>query len=282
MVEVLLRNNIHTTATATFAKPDWHQDVLKYQGAQEFLAKVAADPTLPQRYHRPGCPPYHRKTYWAGGIQYRPSRYNSPAEAKAQEIQRRLTKEGKPNTPDHMVAHAMFGYWLDLLAPGFESPAPLSLWPQCIAAVFPNDATMTRAKAALYLNDIKKLRNRVSHHEPVWSLAVPKTPAGVHAYMTQRVNEMVELLGAMNQHAVTLLHNTGALARLQWLLQPQTIAEYAGQAQAVTIDLRRLTRMVRRLAASTARRRTAAAVNPGRAVHVSHGGATILTVLPHA
>lgn len=283
MVEVLLRNNVHSAATATFGKLDWHQDVLKYQSGQEFQRKVTATPALAQRFYHPSCPPHHRRTAWSAGVRRRLERYLSPAEAKHQDILKRLTKEGKPNTPDQVVAHAMFGYWLDLLAPGFDSPAALSLWPQCTAAVFPNDATMTRAKAAAYLNNIKKLRNRVSHHEPVWSLAIPKTPAGVSTYMTQQVNQMLELAGAMNQHAVTLLHNGGALARLQWLLMPKTIAEYAGQAQPSPVDLRRLTRKVRQLATGAARRRTAAAAaNPGRAINVTHAGTTILTVMPHA
>lgn len=283
MVEVLLRNGIQQAATAQFGKPDWHQDVLKWQGSQEFQGKAAANATFHQDFYRPGCPPYDKRTVWLGTNKYKPRRYFSPAESKREEIVWRLNKEGKPNTPDQMVAHAMFGFWLDLLAPGFEGADPLALWPKCTSAVFPNDVSMDRAKVARYLNDIKKLRNRVSHHEPVWSLAAPKTPSGVHTYMTQQVTQMVELVGAMNHDVVTLLHNCGTLGRLEWLLQPQTIAAYAGQSQAATVDMRRLTRTVRKLAAGAARRKaTATLVNPGKAVHVAHAGGAVLTVLPHA
>lgn len=282
MVEVLLRNAIQAAATAAFGKPDWQQDVLKWQGGQEFQAKVAVNPTFRQAFYRPGCPPNDKKKFWVGTTQFKPRRYFSAAESKREEIVHRLTKEGKPNTPDQLVAHAMFGFWLDLFRPGFDSIDPLALWPKCTTTVFPNDATMDRARAAQYLDDIKKLRNRVSHHEPVWSLAVPKTPAGVQTYMTQQVKQVMELIGAMNQDAVTLLHNCGALSRIEWLLQPQTITAYAGQGQVTTVDMRRLTRTIRKLATGASRRKTAAVLNPTKAVHVTHRGTAVLTVLPHA
>lgn len=282
-VEVLLRNAVQVAATTAFGKPDWHQDVLKWQGGQEFMGKVAADPHLPEAFWRPGCSPYDKKAYWVGATKHKPRRYFSAAESKREEILRRLTREGKANTPDQMVAHSMIGYWLDLFAVGFEGADALALWPQCTAAVFPHDATMSRARAAQYLNDIKKLRNRMSHHEPVWSSALPRTPAGVHRYMTQQVRQMVELIGAMSQDVLMLLHNCGALVRIDSLLQPQTIAHYTGQGAARTIDLRRLKRTVGKLAQSASRRRsTGVPVSPGKAIHLVIGGVPVVTLLPHS
>jgi hypothetical protein len=110
-----------------------------------------------------------------------------------------------------------------------------------------------RAKVAQYLNDIKKMRNRMSHHEPVWSSALPRTPAGVHAYMTQQVRQMAELIGAMSQDALMLLHSSGAVVRIDSLLQPQTIASYAVQGAANIVDPRRLKRAVRKLAQNASR-----------------------------
>lgn len=282
MVEVVLRNSIHMAASAQFATPRWYQDVLKNEGDVQFPLKVAMDPGLAQRNYRTGIQPYNRRTIWVAGTPRRLKHWRSQSEARLDEIQDRLSSDGKPQTPDQIVAHAMFGFWLGVLGPTFESTTdPLALWPKCQAATFPNDPTMTRARAHQLLVHIKGLRNRVSHHEPAWRLANPLTPAGVNATLTVKVAEMRELLNAMSPDVNQLLANAGLYDRLSWLLDPRTIAGFAGQQTVATVDLRVLTRKVRNLAKQAQRSAVAPLPQPNKAVSLLHAGKSLLTILPH-
>jgi hypothetical protein len=284
MTEVVLRNSIHRAATAAFSRADWYQDVLKRCGDIAWQAKVAADPLLPQEYYRKAVPPHNKKSIWVGSVQKKLRHWRSPAEAKLEDVLKRLTNDGKAHTPDQVIAHAMFGFWLDLSDPSFESTTnPHALWPQCLPTVFPHDPTMTRLRLRTSLERIKRLRNRVSHHEPAWKLAAALTPAGVHASLGAQVQDMRDMLSSMVPGVVGLLENSGTFGRLRWLLDPQTIASFAGQAAATKIDHRALNRKVRKVA--TAARRALDATSspqPGQVLELCHGNRALLTILPHA
>lgn len=282
MIEVVLRNNVHEAGVAQFGTAQWVQNVLKNEGDIQFPVKAAADPNLPQRYYRLGLPPFHKRFVWVGGKKVYLKNWRSQSEAKLDEIMHRLNKAGKPQTPEQIVASAMFGFWHGLLGPTFESTTdPLALWPNCLTRVFPHDPNMTRAKAHQLLSSIKGLRNRVSHHEPAWRLANPLTPAGVHATLTLHVTEMRELLNAMAPDVNLLLVNAGAYDRLAWLLDPQTIASFAGQQTTTPINMRALTRKVRKVAKLAHRGTTAPSPQPNKALALHHSGKTLMTVYPH-
>lgn len=283
MIEVVLRNSLHDAASAQFGKQDWYQDVLKRNGDIAWQAKVAAQPTLAQNYYRKGVPPHDKRSIWVAGKTIKLKHWRSPTESRLDEIVQRLTNNGKPQTPDQVVAHAMFGFWLTLLGSSFESPAePLALWPNCTPLAFPNDLSMTRARAHAVLERIKDLRNRVSHQEPAWRIAHPLTPAGVNATLSVLVQEMRELLDAMAPDITILLENAGSFDRLRWLLDPQTIAAFAGQGASTKVDRRSLARKVRKLAAQAQRNVTAPGPKPDKTVTLQHAGKTILTIIPNA
>ena len=230
MIEVVLRNRLHEAASIKFSKPDWYQDVLKHNGDLLWQRKLAANPSLAHDYYRKGAAPYDKKNIWSGSTRKTLKHWRAPAEGKLEDIIERLAKSGKHRTPDQIVAHAMFGFWLMLLAPNFESPTdPLALWPGCAAQTFPNNAAMTRSTALSILDRVKELRNRISHHEPAWRIATPLTPAGVQTTLSDRVQEMRVLLDAMSPDITALLDNVGTFDRLHQLLDPQTIAAFSGQ-----------------------------------------------------
>ncbi len=283
MLEVVLRNSMHAAFTAHFKKSDWYQDVLKHEGDQAWQAKVAAYPPLAQQYYRKGVPPHNKKFFYPSpGVKKNLKNWRSPGEGKLEEILDRLNKGGKPQMPDQVVAHAMFGFWVALLAPAFDAPGdPLALWPSCTPGTFPNDPNMDRARAFYLIERVKDLRNRVSHHEPVWRIAAPLTPAGVNSTLTVRVEEMRELLNAMSPDVNQLLANAGLYDRLSWLLDPRTIASFAGQQNIAAVDLRALSRKVRKLAKAAHRGVSAPLPQPGKAVALHHAGKTLMTVVPH-
>lgn len=282
MIEVVLRNSIHAAASAHFSTTRWYQSVLKSEGDHTFRSKIATDPSLTQRFYRNGVQPHHKRTLWVAGQKKNLKHWRSQSEARLDEILGRLTKGGKPQTPDQIVAHAMFGFWLGVLGPTFESSTdPLALWPNCLVAAFPNDSSMTRSRAHHLLLRVKSLRNRVSHHEPAWRLASPLTPAGVNASLMLWIAEMRELLRALAPDVDQLLANAGLFDRLNWLLDPRTIAAFAGQHIATPVDFRVLSRRVRKLGKQAHRNATVPLPNPNKAIAVHHAGRTIMMVVPY-
>lgn len=282
MVEVVLRNSVHRAASAMVGKPDWYSDVLKSSGDEEWKRKVARNPALATDFYRKGVPPHHKKSRTTNGRKVTLRHWRSQAEGSFEEITSRLAKANVQQAPDQIVAHAMFGFWLHLLGPSFEAAAsPLALWPSCTAQVFGGDPTMTRSRAHALLVDIKGLRNRVSHQEPAWRLGRPLTPAGVHATLSTRVSDMRQLLRAMEPAVDRLLENAGTFDRLRWLLDPATIATYAGATKPGAVDMRKLSRTVRKFAERASR--TVGVANPivTHAVTVQHAGKTMMAIVPN-
>jgi len=82
-------------------------------------------------------------------------------------------------TNDDMVSRMSFGFWTAFFHKRYD---PL-LWHKknALAATFPNMPRTQRTRHAInqILYRIKKLRNRIAHHEPIWNNRVPI--ADIHA-----------------------------------------------------------------------------------------------------
>jgi hypothetical protein len=92
---------------------------------------------------------------------------------------------------------------------------------------------------------------------------------------------MRELLNAMAPDIDQLLANTGHFDRLNWLLDPRTIAAFAGQHIVAAVDLRSLSRKVRKLGERAHRNVSMPLPRPNKAMVLHHAGKTIVTVMPH-
>ena len=73
-----------------------------------------------------------------------------------------------PLDPGHYISECSFGFWVGLFRGDYEQ----ALWNHLIPAVFPHAPRRLRSRSGLHarLNRIRRLRNRVFHHEPVWRL----------------------------------------------------------------------------------------------------------------
>ena len=80
-------------------------------------------------------------------------------------------------TPDRVVAQVSFGAWSDLLEAGGTSDGShgalsgtadyeVALWDAALVKIFDGLST-TRADAAALTRRVRRLRNRVAHHEPI-------------------------------------------------------------------------------------------------------------------
>ena len=67
-----------------------------------------------------------------------------------------------------LVANLTLGFWLSLFRSRYEQV----LWPKLLEPVFPHWPRKERTRQNAYdrLDRIRRLRNRVFHHEPIWHL----------------------------------------------------------------------------------------------------------------
>ena len=127
-LEVALRNSVHAAITRAYGRADWYD----------------------------GTPPI---------LQAR--QQDLVAEAKAT-----LRAAGKPIAPGRLVAELPFGFWTSLFNVYYEtkSGGDPRLWPRLLRPAFPHIPRHIRTRRTISraLNDVRHLRNRVSHHEPIW------------------------------------------------------------------------------------------------------------------
>lgn len=74
----------------------------------------------------------------------------------------RLTEDGKPHDPGRVVAELTFGFWTAMVGKKYAH----SLWVPCLHKAFPRKK-VGRKQVHLPLDRLRKLRNRIAHHEPV-------------------------------------------------------------------------------------------------------------------
>ena len=95
---------------------------------------------------------------WYDSLQLEPEQAGMLGKAK--DI---LAKEGKPLDAGRVVAELCFGFWTGLTGPKYDL-----LWRNHLVKIFPR-RPLQRAHVQTRLNSIRKLRNRVAHHEPILS-----------------------------------------------------------------------------------------------------------------
>lgn len=81
-------------------------------------------------------------------------------------VQKNLAASGKPANADNFIPELLFGFWISLFTNRYEG----ILLPWLLRPVFPNAPRRQRTRRAIWerLNRIRRLRNRVFHHEPIW------------------------------------------------------------------------------------------------------------------
>lgn len=107
-------------------------------------------------------------------------------------------RRGHP-TSGQLIAALDFGFWVSLCRRPYEQgrhDGP-RLWPELLRHAFRHAPTTERSRERLYqrFDELRKFRNRVSHHEPIWN----RDPLGHH-------ERLVEAVGWMNPSVAALLH----------------------------------------------------------------------------
>ena len=81
------------------------------------------------------------------------------------QARRSLQQKRHAVTPERMVSELSFGFWVFLLSRSYND----ALWRPTLRRAFPHIETITRPQAHLPLLRLKDLRNRIAHHEPIFS-----------------------------------------------------------------------------------------------------------------
>jgi hypothetical protein len=155
-LEVALRNSMHTAITRAYGRDDWYDRT----------------PTI-----------------------LRPIEQQKVTEVK-RSLLAQAPRKGVPGvamlTPGRIVAELTFGFWTGLFSAAYESHVPTNplLWPRLVTPIFPYAprSLRTRRKLAGRLNDLRHLRNRVFHHEPLWN----------NRQLLQRHQELLDVLHWIN------------------------------------------------------------------------------------
>ena len=106
---------------------------------------------------------------------------------------RHISQRGEMVSPDKIIAELTFGFWVTLLNSEYE----LTLW-KSLRLAFPHMPKKDRKRKNVSspCNALRKLRNRVFHHESIcWDLD----------YITDIHNRLVMVLGWINKDMPSLL-----------------------------------------------------------------------------
>lgn len=101
---------------------------------------------------------------------------NNAAFRSLEQAKKQLRVEAKQNSPENLISKLTLGFWVSMVDNKYDGQRAtyLTLWPNLRGLVFPN-AVDKNTKAPLSINsignelkEINKIRNRLSHHEPLW------------------------------------------------------------------------------------------------------------------
>ncbi len=120
-----------------------------------------------------------------------------------------ISSSGKEVTPGRVVATLPFGFWTSLLAGSYgDRPSGPRLWlapGDRLASVFPYAPPRyrgVRSRTHARIDDLRLLRNRVFHYEPVWrGLLLPSRKPGRPmrtASLADLHDEIIDTIGWVN------------------------------------------------------------------------------------
>jgi hypothetical protein len=225
-LEVSLRNATHLAATAHFGTPNWYGSVTKHVGNKSYQAFIKKNPHEIGNYYRKGLTPSLRSNAKS---------WTSHHENMILAARKRLQENKKTVRPDAVIAELMLGFWVGLFQREYNDIHSSNLlWPHLEPVVFPNLLAHERKHSVIKqkLEVVKDIRNRISHHEPIWKNATVRTPQDAIHYLMTTVKDAVRLIEGMSQERVKLLTLSGQIATFDNLCDITVLTSYInGQIQ---------------------------------------------------
>lgn len=267
-LEVSLRNAIHTEASKEFSGSDWFDRIVKKASDEKFLDEIKKDPALAGKYYRSGVVGYSKRSKGKG-------RWSSHLESQLRGAKKRLVNSQKTITADGIVADTMFGFWTGLFEAKFRDVTSSdTLWPQLEKRVFPYTEPALRESTVLYkkLDEIREVRNRLSHHEPIWKNKSVSNSVEAIEYLTGIVTTAIDIIGYMSLDREKLLVRTGVVGRLIGLLDLNVMKRFQHHKNNINVDKCHLRRELNKLITRSNL--------PEETLTIRHFGKAVVTVTP--
>ena len=112
---------------------------------------------------------------------YDPAWYDNPdagldkgALERVAKAKTELARAGHAVEAPRMAGALSFGFWVSLMGPGgrtatgIKANYEMTLWRPALRRAFPHRGKLTRKQVHGPLNDLRILRNRIAHHEPIF------------------------------------------------------------------------------------------------------------------
>jgi hypothetical protein len=96
-----------------------------------------------------------------------------------------LKKDGKGVSPGRVLAELKFAFWVGLMGPRYDS----TIWREAIYKAFLAGGGRPRGAVHSRFNMIRRFRNRIAHHEPIFQKPLQQTH-----------KEIIEAIGWMCRH----------------------------------------------------------------------------------
>jgi hypothetical protein len=96
-----------------------------------------------------------------------------------------LRRDRRDTTPGKVVAELKFAFWVGLLGPQYDA----TIWRKCLYKAFRAGGGKRRRDIHSRLNALRRFRNRIAHHEPIFHKPVKVTHI-----------EVIETVGWMCKH----------------------------------------------------------------------------------
>jgi len=219
-LEVTLRNAIHSAASQYFATPDWFDRVTKVAGDAMFISDMKKHADKRDRFYRNGLSAGQRK----GKIIWTSHHENMIAAAKL-----KLEKCSKRPTADAVVAELTFGFWSGIFERNYNDIHSSSrLWPHLESVIFPNLKPAERKASTVLrqLKNIKALRNRMAHYEPIWKHASVNDALTAVTYLNSSIDHITHLIRGISHERANLLQDSGIERIAKDLCQKERLAFY--------------------------------------------------------
>lgn len=233
-LEITLRNSLHISGSQAFKTSDWYEKAIKHGGDNKFKSN----------YNRWGAKYYRKSAGYKKDSNKKA--WTSNHENMLRTTKSHLDKENKPKTSSHVIATVMFGFWVSFFEDAYSGTDPKKfLWPHIESIFFDKKAIVkTRTHAHALLVDLKLLRNRMSHHEPVWKHKSVTNDTSAIAFLNQQVNDALLLIKSMSEERYQHLIKTGKVSYFRGVCSERTLKAYLKGEQLTKLDKRKIKRLV--------------------------------------
>lgn len=214
-LEVTLRNALHIAGSKAFSASDWYVQALKHGGDEKFKSE----------YFKYKDYYYRKSAGYKKELDKKP--WKSNHENMLFRCKANLKRDGKALSTNNIVSAVMFGFWVSFFEDAYAGIEPKkSLWPHLETKIFPVKELMDRKEAHLLLLKLQKLRNRLSHHEPVWKDASVTDDVSAIAFLHARIDDALLLIKSFSNERYEYLLKSGKVDYFREVCSKQMLLLY--------------------------------------------------------